>query len=836
MAVVRFNACELKGFAVKSARLFLRPVKKPERLKYMRLSTVSQNWKEGKTKKSYGKPSGATYNFADQDTKKEWAWPGSQFCDASFGSGNSISFWGKVRQEGKGWVSVNVHPDLIYALAGGDTDGLALQEGGTPALFNNMIYASESGKKSPYLRVITGEKVNIFPEDPDFYITPIDNSIKIQIKPSKNAFFWKVFVNGKQLDRWKVKHPEYGADTDMMLEGLKPLSEYKISVEAVSRTGQQSRLITKKVKTSDRFKFDGIKSIRNQRSEKKFKKNQLSNANAYRVLPGVVKIDPLAELEKIQNGGSVWNGGKVSLFGIKGEYVDFQLCFPNSNKNITIGVEGFERTAILETYKMWYAKTQKGRWQSAYNIPVKRNQHIDLRKNDRIGDQKNQAVYLDIYIQKDAAPGLVEGNVCIKENQTGIVHKIPLILQIYDLIMPDKLAFWPEMNAYHIPKNVHDYYRLAHKNRCVANFWAFRPKVRTVGDRLIVDWKDYDKIAGPLLSGKAFENNPRKNVPVECMYLPFIDSWPTPLSKDNYDYQGYWPKKGDSKKYINRHYQHSKYIGDALSSTYKNNLLSVQKQFFTHFAKKGWDKTEMQFFFGGKSTHRIDYGVNMWWTTDEPYHWEDWLALQFFNRLWTQGEKNDPPKKGIWFSRADISRPQWQGNVLEGVVDTVYYGGFNTYRDVKRAQLIGRDTGISIRAYGNAGKPEQKNMQLFLRMINVWLNGADAFLPWQTIGNDKSLDMQESCEGNALFVSGKRFGLPVVGDLRLKTFRNAEQFIEYLVLLENKYAFTRSQIRQVLLEALSQKSDNQRLEHMEVSQLYSLRQKLLGVLANQNEN
>lgn len=77
-----------------------------------------------------------------------------------------------------------------------------------------------------------------------------------------------------------------------------------------------------------------------------------------------------------------------------------------------------------------------------------------------------------------------------------------------------------------------------------------------------------------------------------------------------------------------------------------------------HFQEKGWNKTEFQFFFGEKKTHRIDFGTNMWWTTDEPYHLEDWVALQFFAGLWQQGRRLLGHSDVRWSVRADISRPQ----------------------------------------------------------------------------------------------------------------------------------------------------------------------------------
>ena len=56
--------------------------------------------------------------------------------------------------------------------------------------------------------------------------------------------------------------------------------------------------------------------------------------------------------------------------------------------------------------------------------------------------------------------------------------------------------------------------------------------------------------------------------------------------------------------------------------------------------------------------------------------------------------------------------------------------------------------------------------------------------------------------GNALLVPGKRFGLDVVGDMRLKALRDGQQMIEYLVLLSRKYGLQREQVKEMVHRAV----------------------------------
>jgi hypothetical protein len=212
----------------------------------------------------------------------------------------------------------------------------------------------------------------------------------------------------------------------------------------------------------------------------------------------------------------------------------------------------------------------------------------------------------------------------------------------------------------------------------------------------------------------------------------------------------------------------------------------------------------MQCFYGGKNTHRIDWGSNMWWTTDEPYHWDDWLALQFFCRLWTQGR--GAADRHQWAARADISRPQWQGRVLAGTVDTVYFGAgaFSSPAVYRRCRTLEQETGLKLMTYGSANPDNESNTRSVVWLLNAWLNGANGALPWQTLGDEKALDVNDAAAGggNALIVPGDRFGLEAVGDMRLKALRDGQQLVEYLKLLAERRGLQREQVRAMVQAAL----------------------------------
>ncbi len=847
MAIIRFDSSPIMGEKILAARLFLHPTHSNHRLRYIRTSTVNQDWKED----ANWFETRATFNFADHDSRKPWAWPGSQFCDVSFSSGNSLSHWAECRKEADGWVSVEVAPQLITALAVGDTDGLAVMDGGTYNPFNNYIHSRESGALAPYLLVETGPKLEITPQAPVVSAQPDPDraddktgAIRLWIQNDASVFFWKIKMNGRLLDRWRVPHPGKGARTEFSVGGLEPLSKIAIEVVGVSPSGHASQPEKVWAQASPalntQFQFDYLMPPTPSDA------SELSSTSMrIWAFPALVKLSPLKPhpLHPVmtdtgyRNANAVWNGERATLFGVRGEYVDFQICIEalkGGLKDIRITPEplhGPEKSEIgikeIDIFRNWCAQTAEGAWQPAYNIPVNLTQTFSIPEPEqRIQNQTNRTFYIDIYIPKDAMAGVYHGKIRVSARNAPEIT-IPVNLTVHDAQMPDQLAFWPELNAYHTPANVHAYYRLAHQNRCVANFWVFRPKLRHNGNQIQVLWNAYDKLVGPLLTGEAFRRNRRANYPIECLYLPFIDYWPTALNKETYHYDGHWPKKGESIKHLIDHYLNAPYIGDALSREYKRNFLSVQRQFIEHFNAKGWDQTELQFFFGGKKSHRINYGSNIWWTTDEPYHWGDWLALQFFTRMWSKGVDEIGANKAIWAARADISRPEWQGRVLEGSLDIGYYGGYDNARIYRRCRILKQETGIRVRAYGSAGDHDRGNTDTLALILNAWLNGADGFQIWWALGRPKSLDVQEGVPGNALMVPGDRFGLPVVGDMRLKALRNGEQLIEYLVLLSQKHQLKRRQLKQMVANVFEPHSDALFPNQFKTWQIQGLRSEIL---------
>ncbi len=834
LALIRFDLSQVLGREVLGATLFLHRVG-DDKLRYLRVSTVNQDWEEGDGTTPYGPPDGATFLMADGTPRigRPWAWPGSTAADVVMSSGNSLGCWAERKELDDGWIAVELTPALVYAMAVADSDGLAVMDGGNPANHDNMFSSAHNPGYEPYLMVRLGGPLATVPATPAAGLAPAPDrahletgAVRVSIEPAENVFCWRVLCNGKPVDRWRVKHPQPGQPTTFCLQDLEPNKECRLELVAVSPGGQVSppaQLSAVASPALGRYSLEPLEPAR------AFDAAPRENGPVQVwALPGLVKISPTAavpladDLDTVRVGAradvtinAVWDGRQVYLFGARGEYVSFQLCVQSADggplgsiqvrPQPLVGPDG-ERIGPdgIELFWNWYARNRQGQWQPAYCIPVQPGAPLSIPQSDRrLPEQRNQTIYVDLYIPKDARPGSYTGSIAVSAGP-GRDVELPVLLDVLGFTLPDRLSFWPELNAFRIPDGAVEYYRLAHQHRCVLNCMSWRPKVIGQGRDAKVQWDQYDRTVGPLLTGAAFANNRRSGVPVECMYLPFDDNWPTPLSRETYNYQGYWPKKGDDLGALVEHYLTAPYLGDGLSPQYQDAFLAVQRQFIEHFQEKGYRRTEMQCSFVGKAANRIEFGSNDWWTTDEPYYWDDWLAVQFFLNLWARGRGDADPR--IWTARADVSRPQWQGRTLHGVVDAVYFGagGFGTPAMVRRARTLAQETGLNVRVYGSASPDHAGNLENVATMLTAWADGADAFLPWQTLGSDKALDLNDAGAegGSALLVPGDRFRLPVVADVRLKALRDGQQLIEYLTLLAQRRQMTREQVKVMLHEVL----------------------------------
>jgi hypothetical protein len=380
-------------------------------------------------------------------------------------------------------------------------------------------------------------------------------------------------------------------------------------------------------------------------------------------------------------------------------------------------------------------------------------------------------------------------------------------LRVWDFTLPDHLSFLPEMNAYDLPEDERDYYRLAHRHRSVLHRLPYHQNGRIAdgcAPALVggpparrLDWTAWDRRFGPLLDGSAFADLPRKGVPVECFYLPLHEDWPSPMEGNYRD--GYWADV-------------------AFPESYRQAFVLASLQFAEHFRARGWDDTLFQGFLNNKNNFKAagwSRGSSPW-LLDEPANFQDFWALRYFARAFHEGvnrARSGGAKGGEGIPnagerafprmvfRADISRPQWRRDALDGLLD--YHVVGSAMREYPRLVFDRKRRFDEIVVeYGSTSPITASNLQPVSWCLDAWTLGADGVLPWQTIGTAASWRKADEL---ALFYplsDGKGRGAGVVPSVRLKAYRRGQQDVEYLMLWTRHRGVSRGAVAGRVREAL----------------------------------
>ena len=369
---------------------------------------------------------------------------------------------------------------------------------------------------------------------------------------------------------------------------------------------------------------------------------------------------------------------------------------------------------------------------------------------------EDAGTFVEMYVPRDATTGPHEIALIIGGK------RVALVVTVWNFTLANRLSFIPQMNCYGLPDHERDYYRLAHEHRttlnCLPYGWTGRvkaaPKIRADGSW---DWSAWDAEFGPLLDGSAFAGTRRGAVPIEAFYLPLNENWP--MDHEKHFRGGYW-------------------IESAYDDGYWREFRDAAGKFAEHFAVKRWTEPMFEFYLNNKVYFKRDRG-NRWdacsapWIFDEPVNTQDFWALRKFGIEFWRGVAAHP---GAHFAfRADISRPEWQRDLLDGVTSAeVVSGVLRTYRDrvIERARRLGN----LVYMYGSANRIGTPNVMPAAWCVETWALGADGVVPWQTIGKS---DAWTKPDDLSLFYPTPAGPMP---SLRLKSFRAGQQLAEYLTM------------------------------------------------------
>ena len=355
------------------------------------------------------------------------------------------------------------------------------------------------------------------------------------------------------------------------------------------------------------------------------------------------------------------------------------------------------------------------------------------------GIRRHRAAYLHLewFVPPATPPGAREGALSIEID--GEITRIPVRIEVEPLAVPDRPSFVLSLNTYGFPGNGIEeeraWFRLAHEHRATLAPVPYSqsgrlttgaaPPLRGEGERVeIASWEAWDARFGPLLDGSAFQGLPRDGVPLDHLFLPLHENWPTPID-GAYRYDGT----------VEDHGRLAPPIEESFPSAYRERFARIAEAFARHASEKGWAETRFLGFLNNKVDYRASGRGTSWWRLDEPAYRDDFLALRWFAERFREGVARGKGNAKMLF-RVDLSRPEWRRDLLDGVVDLLVCNELAASGGI--ALETARRFGEEVWSYGEAPPPSADLDRCRRWVREAWLAGADGLVPWQSVGTAES--------------------------------------------------------------------------------------------------
>lgn len=845
MALFRFDMAPVAHWIVERATLHLRYAGNDRRLRTLGFSTVSAPWEEGSGVGE--KRAGETCFSWSGLGSRSWAGPQSDFTDVSFTADGTVAAYADLSLMADGWFSVPVDPRIVQAMAAGVSYGMAVTDEKGQTAANNDVFSREQSNSQPYLVVEGHVSTEAAPTAISEAATKIDpahadfttGALTLQWTAPATVYAVEIKTpnigaSGAAASRNQIRLAQPGRRQSMVIAGLPPGRPLTLELTPIGVDGRRGRTISVKGMASAAVaKPSPFTRIPAPPYQPGTIGDERVRVSAY---PDTEKANPISSqlLDAAGPAGygspgagagapnAVWDGRAVRLSAARNEFVAFHLLIEAVSPPLR-GVAVLPGTRFLPAasgksalpwevgmalYRDWYVRDRD--WFPEVCVPLTGPLDIPASDNGVLG-QRNQSVLVELLTPRDAVPGLYRGLVQVAVGGRKALA-IPVLLEINALALPDRLGFDVSLNTYGTmggPFGLDDrtpeyralereYHRMAHRHRTTLALLGYShtgststhyaPPLEAQGASLRVrDWSDFDTQFGPYLDGSAFQDMPRKGVPITHFYLPFHEAWPVDI-RNHYSYQ---QTVTEYPALITEHAMTAPPIEQAASASLRTQFTDVTKQFADHIRSKGWSDTDFQFYQNDKYYYKdpkTGGRGTSWWLLDEPNHRDDWLALAFFARLWKIGIGSGAGARFV--HREDISRPQWQRDYLDGLVDLMVVSG-EIYTKQPLMRRYRERLGVRLWNYGAANAVNRPNTDMQAWAVRAWLAGADAIVPWQSVGADENYARPDE---TALLLPGVRFGISgPVASLRLKALRRAQQDVEYLRLLCDAKHWSRDQ-------------------------------------------
>ncbi len=882
--LLKFDTAPIKGWTVREAFLHLALAKGD--LYGVGACTVLGDWREG-TADGQAEPGAPSWNHranpaAGQkpDEGNLWAWPGSGFYSVawlhpalrySHAGPNQITRYADA--QGVRWLKFPVDPALVHTLAIGASCGLVLTDDKGQVAeacmleknpkpysydpdFEIQAYSrhAQGGALAPRLEV-TGEATDrVPPAAPKLGAAAGAASIEV-VAPGDDGMQGRAHAYRARYSRTEITEANWdraaevplyalplpqpaGERQVLRLMTLKP-GEWHVAVRAVDKAGNEGPLADLAVRVPEptvrRFKDP------KQADSPKVISRKFEGKLAVWAFDDQRRIDPCKQLSP----DNPMSEGAMELRAARNEVVAFQLALerlagPVGEVRLSVSdLRGPNGAAIaaakhVELFREWYFDTGKSGWVADALLPLAPPfaESFDIPAKDNVGDaQRNQAVWVDLYVPSSAAPGEYAGTVTIRTPALKEPAEVPLRLTVRPFALPDEIT-WPiELNTYggvgrfagvdlakepeRYLKVERAYYQLAQKHRCTLNLLRYThsgniteggapPLAGEGAERRIANWAAWDARFGPFLYGSAFTEahgyyGPCMGRPLTHFYLPFHENWPMDLDTCYAD-RAEFPDRKAFAEWAKK----SRRLDEAVPPDYLAGYRRVVAQMMRHFEQRGWTRTAFQFFLNNKYYYKcpffVEPGLGMsgrtqgrcYWLLDEPVDFDDFDANRFFLSLAQQGVRDSGVRGLKLHFRTDISNPFMARGLWDGVCNLWCCSALSEIAATARVrqqwmpgeQWSNYGAGIAV------ADPPVKQLQTFLNRYGL---GTVYVLPYWTCfgaGWRKADDLNIYYPGGNYAGSGKTYDGPLPG-IRMKLLRRAQQDIEYLNLLAARRGWDR---------------------------------------------
>lgn len=776
IVAMSFDLSAVQGKQIRRAELVCHVAS--ETISAVTISTIATPWQEMTS-------TGLT---AGSESLDGWGYSGARF--PAVAGGNAFTL---VHQTASalqdGAYHWEVPADMIHAMATGVAFGLAIHEHAADYGRNPSIFSREQSGRQPYLVVEVENGADTAPlPATELQLVPVDGtSARLTVQAPQQGFAYEVSVNGQLLGQHNIPLVSPGTTQTILLRDLPDSvtqsGAQTVEVVVINRTGQRSQPAVVRGKL---FQVESAVF-----PEVRWPAAATPSVAGLSVIPVTDKYDlsgqPVGNLpEDYRTHNSLFDGQRIRMTAAAGEVVGFQVLLRGQG-DVSVSCR-FERLD-------WRVDLLQ-----AVYVPAEGRQIADpllpLPEKVQLQPTADQAVFVDVYVPFDAPAGEYQGKLAVSDGR-----ELPLALTVLPVQLPRKASFLCEMNSYGLPDHVDEFYALqqvAYDHRVHANILHYSHNTAAPGARKSnldmrlrsgrrMDNKRYDAIEpgarqaywddvveafGPYLDGSCFRDGHRGPVPAPGFYLTFHESWPLNCRA--------W-FNGDPDAY--RAFRDS--------PVYAETYVNVLADFARLAQSKGWTETGFQVYFNNKGS--LNEQQKAPWILDEPAAFWDYRALQYYGELTDRGRQGTDDVRIDY--RIDISRPEYCRGQLAGRSDlwVVSSSAFQHYRRLVTDRM--QQDGLQVWVYGTSNPVHESNRQLQAWALDAWRHGATGLVPWQTV--DKSGQALRRADQLGLFIFDKTPDgqTAIRHSTRLKAYREAEQLIEYLILVQQRKHWSSSQMQ-----------------------------------------